>query len=154
MTHRSDGTVSTPRRSPRVARASQPDATTMTPDVSVVVPTYNRARRVAGLLAALRQQESAGIALEILIVDNGSTDWTPSVVRSATAIDPRVRYIPEPRQGASHARNTGIAAATGAIVAFLDDDVVPAPDWVRQLKRAFEEHPEVDCIGGRVEPSW
>jgi O-antigen/teichoic acid export membrane protein/GT2 family glycosyltransferase len=127
---------------------------TVTPDVSVVVPTYNRASRVAGLLAALRQQECAGIALEILVVDNGSTDGTQPVVQCAAAIDPRVRYMLEPLQGASHARNTGIAAATGAIVAFVDDDVVPAADWVRQLKRAFEEHPEVDCIGGRVEPSW
>jgi GT2 family glycosyltransferase len=50
--------------------------------------------------------------------------------------------------------NAGIARARGAILAFIDDDVVPADDWLRSVVRAFEAEPGVDCIGGRVEPRW
>jgi GT2 family glycosyltransferase len=65
-----------------------------------------------------------------------------------------LRYIREPRQGVSYARNTGVSIARSSLIAFLDDDGVPVPTWVREIKRALDEHPEVDCIGGRVRPVW
>lgn len=124
------------------------------PAISVVVPTFNRAGSLMRLLAALRDQDAEGIRYEVLIVDNGSTDETAAIVERAALRDPRVQFLREPRQGASYARNAGIARAAAPIVAFVDDDVVPARDWMLAVKRAFDAHPEADCIGGRVEPRW
>ena len=127
---------------------------TTAPEVSVVVPTCNRAGMIAPLVGVLRGQDAGTIAYEVLFVDNGSTDDTVEIVARASAGDPRVRILHEPTRGASHARNAGIAAARAPIVAFLDDDVTPARDWIRALKTTFDAFPEVDCIGGRVEPRW
>lgn len=123
-------------------------------DVSVVVSTYNRAARLPLALEALLGQ-TGSVAYEILVVDNNSTDDTAPVVRRIAAQSyGRLRYAFEPRQGLSHGRNTGIALTRAPIVAFTDDDVRVEQDWVAQVKRAFDENPEVDYIGGRVLPHF
>jgi len=122
-------------------------------DISVIIPTFNRAASLDALLGDVRNQ-STSVAFEVLVVDNGSVDGTRAVVERHAASDARIRYLHEQRPGASNARNTGVAAATAPILAFLDDDVRPRHDWVESVARAFVEHPEVDCIGGRVEPRW
>ena len=123
-------------------------------DVSVVLSTYNRADRLPSALDALLSQ-SAGAAYEVIVVDNNSTDATRTVIEQAAArSDGRLRYVFEPRQGLSHGRNAGIAAARSPIIAFSDDDVRVAPDWIAQLKRTFDAHPEIDYVGGRVLPHW
>jgi len=124
------------------------------PEISIVIPTLNRVGPLIALLTALQGQDAHDIPFEILIVDNGSTDWTSQAVTRAAAHDARIRYMHEPRQGASHARNAGVACARAPIVAFLDDDVAPAHDWLSVLKHTFDDHPELDCVGGRVEPRW
>jgi glycosyltransferase involved in cell wall biosynthesis len=122
-------------------------------DVSVIVPTHNRASSLDALLTDLTAQQFDG-RFEILVVDNKSTDETPSVVSRHAERDRRVRYLFEGQPGASCARNRGIAAATAPILAFIDDDVRPRHDWIASIVGAFAGHPEVDCIGGRVEPRW
>jgi hypothetical protein len=101
-------------------------------DVSVVIPTHNR-RRLLGqtLWSALAQR---GVDFEVLVVDDGSTDGTADGV--AALGDHRVRLLRhEPSRGVASARNTGVAAARGAWVAFLDDDDLWAPDKLaRQLE--------------------
>jgi glycosyltransferase involved in cell wall biosynthesis len=123
-------------------------------DVSVVVPTFNRAGHLDALLGELVAQEAPGLRYEVIAVDNASIDSTCTVVRRWSRRSPAVRYVVEPRPGASHARNAGVAAAAAPIVAFIDDDVRPRRDWVASIARVFAAHPEVDCIGGRVEPRW
>jgi len=125
-----------------------------TPQVSVIVPTRNRAGLLRTLLGDLSSQNAAELQFEVLLVDNASHDDTRAVALAVAARDPRVRYIYEPSRGASLARNRGIAAARAPILAFIDDDVRPAPDWVRAAWRSMTCHPEVDCIGGRIEPHW
>jgi glycosyltransferase involved in cell wall biosynthesis len=122
-------------------------------DVSVIVPTFNRAASLNGLLDALRHQ-TGDVAFEVLIVDNRSSDETWQAVRRHADVDDRVRYLFERRRGPSSARNCGIAAAAAPILAFIDDDIRPREDWVASIVAAFRAHPEVDCIGGRVEPRW
>jgi glycosyltransferase involved in cell wall biosynthesis len=122
-------------------------------DVSVIIPTFNRAASVDRLIDALRAQVG-GADFEVLVVDNGSRDDTAAVVDRHARADPRVRRLFEKSPGASCARNAGIAAASAPILAFVDDDVCPRPGWIASIVRAFAEHPEVDCIGGRVEPEW
>lgn len=124
-------------------------------DVSVVICTYNRAEILPYALDSLLQQESSHVRYEIVLVDNNSTDSTPAVVQSFIARGcPNLRYLFEPRQGLAHARNTGILASKAPIIAFTDDDVAVAPDWVATVKRTLDEHPDADCVGGRVLPRW
>ena len=123
-------------------------------DVSVVLCTYNRAERLQPALDALLAQ-SGSVEYEILVVDNNSTDATAAVVGAAAErAGGRVRYVFEPRQGLSDARNRGIDLARAPIIAFSDDDVRVAPDWVLHIVRAFDANPGVDYVGGRVLPRW
>jgi glycosyltransferase involved in cell wall biosynthesis len=104
-------------------------------DVSVVVPTRNRSRLLATSLRSVLRQR--GVDLEVIVVDEGSTDDTPAVV--AAFCDARIRVIRHdmPR-GVSTARNAGAADARGEWVAFLDDDDLWAPDkLVHQLNAAL-----------------
>jgi glucosyl-dolichyl phosphate glucuronosyltransferase len=118
---------------------------------AIVIPTYNRARSLERTLNSLAVQD-VPVRPEIIVVDNNSTDDTAHVV----AAHPNVLYIKEPRQGLSFARNTGIDAARHLapddVVAFVDDDVEPTPGWSAALRRAFGQHPDASCIGGRVLP--
>jgi glycosyltransferase involved in cell wall biosynthesis len=126
----------------------------MSMEVSVIIPTFNRVDRLSVLLQDLSDQQADGLPYEVLVVDNGSTDATAKAVKLHAARDPRVRYLLEPRPGASCARNAGIAAAQAPILAFIDDDVRPRADWLASLHHAFGAHPDVDCLGGRIEPRW
>src|SRR5690349_2419425 len=128
---------------------------TETPDISVVITTYNRANMLPATLEGLFAQEEGAVRYEIVIVDNNSTDNTREVVESFRARGNSVlRYVFEPRQGVSQGRNAGVAAAQADIIAFTDDDVAPAPGWIAQIKRSFAEHKDVDFIGGKILPEW
>jgi GT2 family glycosyltransferase len=100
-------------------------------------------------------QQTDGVTWEVIVVDNNSTDDTRAVVQwfvSRGTVP--IRYVFEPRQGLSFARNAGIARAAAPLVAFTDDDVRAAPDWVAQIKRCFDAHPAAGFIGGKVLPRW
>jgi glycosyltransferase involved in cell wall biosynthesis len=122
------------------------------PTLSVILPTYNRVERLRHAVAALLRQAGDPADYEVLVVDNNCSDGTAEFVEGIA--DPRVHLIHERRQGLSHARNSGIAEARGTIVAFTDDDVEVAPDWVSTVITALRHHPEVDGMGGRVLPAW
>jgi GT2 family glycosyltransferase len=85
----------------------------------------------------------------VIVVDNAAkTDDSANVVIGLA--DPRVRMIKEPVAGLSRARNTGVAHATGQIVAFTDDDVIVDPGWLQALVRGFSRAPNVACVTGMV----
>jgi glucosyl-dolichyl phosphate glucuronosyltransferase len=123
--------------------------------LSVVVASYDRARLLADTLEALGAQEVAGaFAWEIVVIDNNSRDATAQVVDSfAARSNVPVRRVLEPMQGLSHARNRGVREARGAILAFCDDDVLPAADWVAQVAAAIERW-KADGVGGRILPRF
>jgi glycosyltransferase involved in cell wall biosynthesis len=124
-------------------------------DISIVISTYNRCGLLEGALRALLSQTPADVAYEILIVDNNSTDQTRSLVEGLAQQHPeKLKYIFEPKQGLSYGRNTGIAVAKAPIIAFTDDDVRVAADWVWRIKTGFEANPDIDFLGGRVVPRW
>ena len=85
--------------------------------VSVIIPTYNRAAYIVEALESVFAQTYGDC--EIIVVDDGSTDDTKAVLQSHMA---RIRYIYQENAGVSVARNTGISAATGEWIAFLDSD--------------------------------
>lgn len=127
---------------------------TVHPAVSVVISTHNRCTSLPTALEGLARQPAAP-PFEIIIVDNNSKDATSEVVEAWRASCPHpVRYVFEPQQGLPYARNAGIAAARAPIVAFTDDDVEVAPEWVAAIVRAFGRRPDVDVVGGKVLPRW
>jgi glucosyl-dolichyl phosphate glucuronosyltransferase len=119
----------------------------------MVISSFNRCRLLAEAISHAIDQKTTA-SYEIIIVDNNSTDRTRELVESFRDQVNRVRYLFEPRQGVSYARNCGIAAARSDIVAFADDDVVVAPDWIETVFQTFTEHPEVGFLGGKVLPIW
>lgn len=125
--------------------------------VSIIICTYARAELLGQTLLSLRDVEGIGEA-EVIVVDNNSPDHTAEVVshsmKQLNGTFVRIRYLFEPRQGLSAARNAGIAASTGAIVAFLDDDAIPSPQWLDAIRKAFEAAPEAAAVGGVIRPSF
>jgi glycosyltransferase involved in cell wall biosynthesis len=125
----------------------------MHPEISVIVSTFNRQQSLNRTIECLLAQQDAP-SYEVVIVDNRSTDTTAAMVALHSARDERVRYVYEPRQGASYGRNAGIRHAMAQILAFTDDDIVPDRDWLARISVDFREHPDIGCIGGKVLPRW
>ena len=124
-------------------------------DISAVITTYNRSGMLATALAALLSQNAGGVRYEVIVVDNNSTDNTRAMVEDLIAGGHSIlRYVFEPKQGISHGRNAGIAAARGEIIAFTDDDVVVTDNWVATIERAFAENPGAAFVGGKILPDW
>jgi glycosyltransferase involved in cell wall biosynthesis len=124
-------------------------------EVTVVLSTYNRAPMLRDALKQFVVQTMPPAAWELLVVDNNSSDDTRGVVQRFLQDCPiSARYLFEPRQGLSHARNTGIDAARAGIVAFTDDDVRVSPSWVSVIRDGFAKWPDVECLGGRTLPVW
>jgi glycosyltransferase involved in cell wall biosynthesis len=122
------------------------------PLVSVIIPLYNDPR-IGPALDALLAQTYPPDAYEILVVDNGSQDDSMALAETYSQAHPgRVRVLSEHRQRGSYtARNAGLAAATGEIIAFTDSDCIPAPDWLAAGVRQLESKPNVGLVAGRVE---
>ncbi|MBO9606668.1 MAG: glycosyltransferase family 2 protein [Paenibacillaceae bacterium] len=126
------------------------------PFVSIVICTYNRAELLRATLDSLLRLSSLDCS-ETIVVDNASTDATRSVAEAfigANVGTIRARYVNERRQGLSAARNAGIRAACGDIVAFLDDDAIPGAAWLRTIAETFAARPDVAAIGGPIRPMF
>jgi glycosyltransferase involved in cell wall biosynthesis len=121
------------------------------PALSILIPTRNRAALLPRLLGTLdAAQAEAQVDLEIIIVDNGSTDGTAAVLdRWAAARPGRVRLFVE-QPGRSRALNRALPVARAPLLAFTDDDVEVTPNWIRSLVAFFAAHPEYDAAMGRV----
>src|SRR5215471_11374639 len=111
-------------------------------DVTAVISTYNQCETLLDDLKSALSQRNDGVRYEIIVVDNNSNDSTREVVQSYLSRGCRnLRYVFEPKQGSSFARNTGIAASSSDIIAFADDDVRVSDNWILSIKRAFEQNP-------------
>ena len=120
----------------RVPTASS-EASTEATSTSIIIPTFNGASRIGKCLDALSSQ-TAGLDVEILVIDDGSTDNIAAVA----ARYPSVRLISQANAGPAAARNRGALAAYGKILLFTDDDCVPMPDWFNAMLVPFTD-PEV-----------
>ena len=116
------------------------------PRISVVVPTYNRFGRLQSLLPLLRARVAAADgAIEVIVVDDGSTDETARLTSDLAG----VRIVHQANGGPAAARNRGWADARADVVAFLDDDCEPSPEWPLAVLPAFDD-PSVGGVGGPV----
>lgn len=111
-----------------------------TPAFSVVVPAYNATRTIGATIGSILRQTQDD--LELIVVDDGSSDGTPDLVREHVARDDRVRLIEQPNAGTAGARNTGIAAARADVVSFLDNDDMWLPDYLASMGEALARSPE------------
>ncbi len=118
--------------------------------VTVILPTYRRPAGLAAALDGLASQEEPGITWDVVVIDNAPAPGAEDAFRRAEArLGGAARYVREPQQGSAHARNRGIAEAAGTITAMLDDDVVPATDWLRRLLEPLLTR-RAEGVGGRV----
>jgi glycosyltransferase involved in cell wall biosynthesis len=117
----------------------------MTPKLSIVICSLNGASGVGRCLQALEKQ-TMGSSLELIVVDDGSTDATSEVGRAHGAIV--IRHATN--RGLAAARNSGVNRATAPIVAFLDDDCEPEPCWAERLLSAYEVNDTVIGAGGPI----
>jgi glycosyltransferase involved in cell wall biosynthesis len=120
---------------------------TSLPRVSVVVPTYNRRHMVGTAVRSVLDQELQ--ALECIVVDDGSTDDTAAVLASIQ--DARLRYIRRPHAGVAAARNAGVAAGRGDLIAFLDSDDFWRADKLRREVDFLDRHPGIDGVFSDLE---
>jgi len=105
--------------------------------------------------SVLATGSSAHVGWELLVVDNNSKDETRQVVEEfARRSEGRVRYVFEPSQGKSFALNRGIQEASGDVIAFVDDDVLVEPSWLRALVAPLESDDACAGTGGRILPLW
>lgn len=116
---------------------------------SVIVPVLNAARTLPRCLEALERLDPP--PSEILLVDNGSSDGSLGLLHKFASTLPgnRGRVLQEYRRGAAAARNTGIRAAQGELIAFTDADCIPETAWLRNLIAPFAD-PQVGAVAGRV----
>jgi len=130
---------------------------------SVAICTRNRAALLPGTVRAVLEQDYPKDRYEVLVVDNGSTDDTASVAaRLGEEATVPFRVVVEPQLGVSAARNRAAREAALDFVAYVDDDTIPGPNWLKALNETIEEHGAL-VVGGRVDdvyehgvalPSW
>lgn len=118
------------------------------PAVSVVLPVYNALGYLAEAVESVLRQTAGD--LELIIVDDGSTDRSGAVADDFAARDSRVKVIHSENRGLSAARNTGTDAATARWITFVDADDVLAPQALEWLLSAVAENPEADMIMGHA----
>lgn len=117
-----------------------------TPKVSVVVCTYNGANKIKSLLDSLKKQTYKN--LEIIVVDDGSTDTTSDIVKKY----PFELIKHDKNRGLGDARNTGVRKSRGDIIVFTDDDCVADQNWIKEIVNCYQKSPKINAVGGRIEP--
>ncbi|MFM1749094.1 MAG: hypothetical protein RLZZ188_2760 [Verrucomicrobiota bacterium] len=125
------------------------------PKVTVAIPTYNRAKYLRQTLAGIAAQRFPRDHVEVLVIDNNSTDDTAEVVAAFADAWPAPRRIVETRQGLDFARNRAVAEARGEIIVFGDDDILVEPDWLAQITvplLADADARRIGAVGGEVVP--
>ncbi|MBI4526606.1 MAG: glycosyltransferase [Deltaproteobacteria bacterium] len=113
------------------------------PLVSVIIPVLNGERTINDCLVSLLAMDYPAPLREILVVDNRSTDRTAQIVKAHP-----VRYVWEQQRGVATARNTGIEASHGKILAFIDADCVAGTGWLRELVQGFKNDPQIGAVVG------
>lgn len=119
---------------------------------SVVIPTYNRVAQLERVLDGLSRQTLPADRWEIIVVSDGSTDGTDARIGDRVG-DVRLELVSQANQGPAVARNNGVAAASGELILFLDDDVIPEPEWASVHLDTHRANPDTVVIGPLLTPA-
>lgn len=135
-----------------------------TPQLSVIVCTYNREKYILRNLESFINQTADYSEFEVIIINNNSPDNTDQICRHFIKNNPKIQttYVIEKNQGHTFARNRGINESNSKILAFIDDDAFIRPEYCENIIKFFSQHPMVDIIGGKIipvyesgkEPNW
>ena len=118
-------------------------------NISIIVPVLNASRDIDGCIKSLINQNYPKDRYEIIIVDNGSTDNTISILNRYYKCHNNIKILYESKKGSYSARNTGIRNSDGEIIAFTDSDCIASKDWIRELYNGFTSE-DVGCVVGAV----
>lgn len=121
--------------------------------ITVLLASHNGASRLPRTLSAFELLDEPAGGWQLVVVDSASTDNTSGVVEQHRGRLP-LRCVRHTRRGKNAALNVGLAHVEGDLVVFTDDDVVPAPDWLVQLKAAADRQPDYAVFGGAILPLW
>ncbi|MBD1804122.1 glycosyltransferase family 2 protein [Microcoleus sp. FACHB-SPT15] len=121
------------------------------PQISAIICTYNREEYLSAAIDSLLQQDF--YSYEVIVVDNASSDRTREIVGERLS-NPRLNYVYEPILGLSVARNTGAKEARSPILAYLDDDAVASPLWLKGIYHAYQSNKKLAIAGGKVTLLW
>jgi glycosyltransferase involved in cell wall biosynthesis len=119
--------------------------------ISVVLPTYNRLNRLKEVLNGLARQQYPLSGFEVVVVSDGSTDGTHEFL-AALKMPFQLTPVIQANQGPAVARNSGIARASGDLVVFIDDDVVPTPQFLAEHARFHSQQPDRVVLGPMLSP--
>jgi len=124
--------------------------------LTVIICTYNRAKYIGPLLESIAANDLPKSEYEILLVDNNCTDNTRAICEAFAVAHPdlQFRYVTEPEQGLSAARNKGIQEAKGDVIVYVDDDALVDAHYLRNYVEWFAAHPETMACGGPIEPLY
>lgn len=124
--------------------------------LTAIICTYNRAKYIGPLLESIAKNDLKKRDYEIVLVDNNCTDNTREICEAFAAShkDVQFRYVVEPEQGLSAARNKGIKEAKGDVIVYVDDDALVDPHYLRTYTEWFATHPETMACGGPIEPLY
>ena len=125
---------------------SQPE-----PELSVIIPTRNRATSLADALRSIEQNSLSHDRFEVLVIDNGSTDETKRVANEANSRSQNIRYFFEPEPGLHAGRHRGLKEARGDVLVYADDDIRALPTWLATLADVFSDT-DVAMAGGNNYP--
>src|SRR5829696_6678725 len=110
------------------------------PLISVIIPTYQRASLLERSLESLAEHTLPRDAFEVIVVDDGSSDWTPTVCKTVADQLP-LRYLRIENSGIAAAKNLGVFAAQAPLLLFFDDDDVADPALLETHVEVHREHP-------------
>src|SRR5690606_7884814 len=119
------------------------------PSVSIVLPVPDRAAEIALCLDSLAKQDYPADLVEIIAVDNGSTEDSAEIAQQKGGI-----VLEETEKGPAHARNRGVRMARGRLIAFVDSDCRAEPQWLRRMVAAVEEGDHIGFCGGKINPEF
>ncbi|WP_162789585.1 glycosyltransferase family A protein [Altererythrobacter sp. ZODW24] len=116
------------------------------PAISVIIPVWNGERYLRSTMDALAAQTAPGDRYEIIVVDNGSTDSSVTILRDY----PEITVLSEPRPGSYRARNHAVGSASGEYLLFTDADCRPHPDWIEKALAIADADKVAGVTGGRI----
>jgi glycosyltransferase involved in cell wall biosynthesis len=118
----------------------------MTPFVSVIMPAYNSERYIADAVGSLLTQ--SGVEVEVIVVNDGSTDRTEGIVGAMASAEPRIRLLTKMHRGVAAARNAGLAAARADFLTFLDSDDLCAPGRLQRQAQFLIGNEAIEAVFG------
>ena len=140
------------KKDKNVVPDSTPESNTNANIFSIVIPAYNSVKLLSRCLEALEKQSAPKAEFEVTVADDGSTDETLEMLSQFKAqTELNLQWTSIPNSGPGNARNAGVAKSAGSWIGFIDADVIPDLDWVKNAIQLIQQKPDAGAFEGRTE---